>query len=63
MTQSIPEIQLYNIDQFCDFYPENSINRYELFRAYATGIFFYCFAQRRKGAKSVYSVSQAMSHT
>jgi Uma2 family endonuclease len=30
MTQSIPEIQLYTIEQFCDFYPENSINCYEL---------------------------------
>ncbi|AFZ00792.1 Uma2 family endonuclease [Calothrix sp. PCC 6303] len=30
MTQSLPEIQLYTIDEFIEWYPENSINHYEL---------------------------------
>jgi Uma2 family endonuclease len=32
MTQSLPEIKTYTIDEFIDWYPEHSINRYELHR-------------------------------
>lgn len=32
MTQSLPEIKTYTIDDFINWYPENSINRYELRR-------------------------------